>query len=66
MSTFLFSKNGRLSSAKHIKAKYFFLQHSYNAGEIGLQYCSTEQMWADILTKPLQVPNFIECVQQFS
>jgi hypothetical protein len=57
MSTLSLLKNGRISSSKrtkHIKAKYFFLQHYYTTGEIGLQCCPTKQMWADILTKPLQ------------
>jgi hypothetical protein len=61
MSTFSLLKNGRISSfkcTKHIKAKYFFLQHYYTTGEIGLQYCPTKQMWADILTKPLQGSKF--------
>ena len=37
-----------------IKAKYFFIRHYHNAGDLDLQYCPTEQMWADVLTKPLQ------------
>jgi hypothetical protein len=61
MSTLSLLKNGHISSSKrtkHIKAKYFFLQHYYTIGEIGLQYCPTKQMWADILTKPLQGSKF--------
>jgi hypothetical protein len=40
--------------AKHTKAKYFFICHYYNSQELDLQYCPTELMWADILTKPVQ------------
>ncbi len=57
MSTLSLAKNGYISSSKrtkHIKAKYFFICHYHNAGELDLQYCPTEQMWADVLTKPLQ------------
>jgi hypothetical protein len=39
---------------KHIKAKYFLIKDYYNTGEIDLQYCLAGQMWADVLTKPLQ------------
>ena len=57
MSTLSLAKNGYVSSSKrtiHIKAKYFFIKHYHHAGEIDLQYCPTKQMWADVLTKPLQ------------
>jgi hypothetical protein len=40
--------------SKHIKAKYFFICHYHNTNELNLQYCPTDQMWADVLTKPLQ------------
>jgi hypothetical protein len=61
MSTLSLEKNGRLSSSKrtkHIKAKYFFIKHYYDTGEINLRYCPTEHMWADVLTKPLQGAQF--------
>ncbi len=43
---------------KHIKAKYFFVRHHHCSGKVDLQYCPTEEMWADILTKPLQDSKF--------
>jgi hypothetical protein len=61
MSTLSLAKNGYVSSSKrtkHIKAKYFFIRHFHNTGELDLQYCPTEQMWADVLTKPLQGAKF--------
>jgi hypothetical protein len=61
LSALSLEKNGRVSSSKqskHIKAKYFLIKDSYAAGEVDLKYCSTDTMWADVLTKPLQGQNF--------
>jgi hypothetical protein len=61
MSTLSLEKNSHVSSSKctkHIKAKYFFIKHYYDSGDICLRYCPTEQMWADVLTKPLQGMKF--------
>ncbi len=61
MSTLSLAKNGYISSSKrtkHIKAKYFFVRHFYRTGEVDLKFCPTEQMWADVLTKPLQGAKF--------
>jgi hypothetical protein len=61
MSTLSLAKNGYVSSSKstkHIKANYFFIRHYHNEKELDLQYCPTEQMWADVLTKPLQGSKF--------
>jgi hypothetical protein len=61
MSTLSLTKNGYVSSSKrtkHIKAKYFFTRHYHNALELNLRYCPTKQMWADVLTKPLQGSKF--------
>ena len=57
MSTLSLARNEYVSSSKctkHIKVKYFFIRHYHNAQELELQYCPTKQMWADVLTKPLQ------------
>ncbi len=43
---------------KHIKATNFFIRHYHNSRELDFQYCPTELMWADILTKPLQGAKF--------
>jgi hypothetical protein len=57
ISTQLFIKNGRLLSGKkttHIKAKFLFIKDRVDDGKIKVIDCPTEEMWADILTKPLQ------------
>ena len=54
-------KNGRVSSlkrTKHIKAKYFLIKDYYDAETIDVKFWSTDEMWADILTKPLQGQKF--------
>jgi hypothetical protein len=56
-----FGEDGYVSSSKrtkHIKTKYFFVHHFHNSGELDLQYCPTEHMWVDVLTKPLQGAKF--------
>ena len=57
MSFLSLEKNGRISASspvKHIQAKYFLIKGCYNSGNVDLKYCPTDEMWADILTKPLQ------------
>jgi len=39
---------------KHIKAKFFFIKDRVDDREIKVIDCPTEEMWADIMTKPLQ------------
>jgi hypothetical protein len=61
MSALSLEKNGWISSSKrtkHIKAKYFLIKDYYESGEIDLQYCPTDIMWADVLTKPLHGQKF--------
>ena len=61
MSALLLEKNGRISSSKwtkHIKVKYFLIKDYYDAGEIDVKFCPTNEMWADVLTKLLQGQKF--------
>ncbi len=61
MSTMSLEKNGRISAShrcKHIRAKYFLITDRYNSGDVDLEYCPTNEMWADVLTKPLQGDKF--------
>ena len=39
---------------KHIKAKFFFIKDRVDNREIRVKDCPAEEMWADIMTKPLQ------------
>jgi hypothetical protein len=45
------SKSGR---SKHITLRYLFIKDRIENGEIELIYTPTDEMVADILTKPLQ------------
>ncbi len=57
ISTQLLIKNGNFSSrnkTKHIKAKFFFIKDKVDSGEIRVINCPAEEMWADVITKPLQ------------
>ena len=40
--------------SKSIKAKFFFIKDRVDDGEIKVVDCPTEEMWAAIMTKPLQ------------
>ncbi len=49
--------NGRASSGRrtrHIDIRYFFATDRIAKGELRVQYCPTDNMVADFLTKPLQ------------
>jgi hypothetical protein len=39
---------------KHIMAKFFFIKDRVDDGEIKVIDCPTKEMWAYIMTKPLQ------------
>ena len=56
MSTIKMIKNGYSNNEKsrHINIRYYFLTDRIKNGEINVKYISTENMLADILTKPLQ------------
>ena len=43
---------------KHIDVKHHFIREAIHAGTIVLEYCQTNQMIADILTKPLPRTQF--------
>jgi hypothetical protein len=57
----LLMKNGIFLSrkkTKHIKAKFFFINDKVDEGEVRVIDCPTEEMWADMLPKPLQGMTF--------
>jgi hypothetical protein len=39
---------------KYIKAKFFYIKDKTDEGEVRVINCPTEEMWAEMLTKPLQ------------
>ena len=39
--------------SKHLEIKYFYIQDVMQKGAINLQYVSTDEQVADVLTKPL-------------
>ena len=39
--------------SKHIDVKYHFIRTTLNEGKIDIVYCPSEEMVADILTKPV-------------
>jgi hypothetical protein len=61
MSSILLEKNGRASSGKrtrHINIRYFFVADRVKSNEVSIEYCPTETMLADYLTKPLTGTKF--------
>jgi hypothetical protein len=61
-STMALIQKGRLTSnrTRHINVRYYFVKDRVDNGEIEGKYMPTEQMIADILTKPLQGKKFVE------
>jgi hypothetical protein len=49
----------RSSRTRHIAVRYFFIKDQVLKRQIEIKYCPTEDMVADILTKPLQGADFI-------
>ena len=53
-------KTGKPSSkrSRHINIKYFYLKDKVDREELELEYLPTDEMIADVLTKPLQGEKF--------
>ena len=61
--TILLETNGRKSAGKRSRAlniRYFFITDQVEKGNATIEYCPTEQMVGDVLTKPLQGTKFLE------
>jgi len=60
MSTMALIAKGRSTSekSKHIKIRYFFIKQHVDDGEIQIVHMPTDDMLADLLTKPLQGTKF--------
>ena len=60
-STMLLAHNGQQSSGKatrHIDVRYYFIKDQIDQKLMRLEYCPTDLMVADVLTKPLQGTQF--------
>ena len=60
-SAMLLEKNGRDSAGKrsrHVDVRYFFIKDCIERGELKVEYCPTDEMLADFMTKPLQGAKF--------
>jgi hypothetical protein len=55
----LLEMSKRSSRTRHIAVRYFFIKDQVLKRQIEIKYCPTEDMVADILTKPLQGADFI-------
>jgi hypothetical protein len=60
MSTIKLAEKGRSTSdrTRHIKIRYYFVNQFIENGEMKIKYCPTDEMVADVLTKPLQGDKF--------
>ena len=60
MSTIKLAEKGKSTSdrTRHIKIRYYFVNQFLESGEMKIRYCPTDEMVADILTKPLQGEKF--------
>ena len=61
MSSILLETNGRSSAGKRSRAlniRYFFVTDQVEQGNVSIEHMSTDDMWADYMTKPLQGEKF--------
>ena len=62
-SAILLEQNGKQSSSKrtrHLNIRYFFLTDQHERGNITIEYCPTDEMVGDYMTKPLQGSKFMK------
>jgi hypothetical protein len=48
------------SNTRHVKLQYHFIRELVSEGEVRVEYCPTDRMIADIMTKALPKPRFEE------
>ena len=53
-------KNGKPKSKRSRHIRYFYLKDKVDQGELELENLYTDEMIADVLTKPLQGEKFLE------
>jgi hypothetical protein len=49
------------SRTKYIDVRYHYIRELVTGGKVTVDYCPTEDMTADILTKPLVLQTFQHC-----
>jgi hypothetical protein len=54
----LSSGKGRQSRLRHVHIRHFFIKDRVATGDVAIHYCPTEEMIADLLTKPLDRSKF--------
>ena len=62
-SAILLERNGKQSSSKrtrHLNIRYFFLTDQLEKGNLEIEYCPTDAMVGDYMTKPLQGTKFVQ------
>ena len=62
-SSILLETNGRKSVGKrsrHLNVRYFFVTDQVEKGNLEIEYCPTDKMIGDFMTKPTQGKKFIE------
>ena len=62
-SSILLEVNGRKSVGKrsrHLSIRYFFLTDQVEQGNVSVEYCPTDKMLGDCMSKPLQGAKFRE------
>jgi hypothetical protein len=55
----LVTKGGGKPRTRHLRARQYGVKQQIDAGEYTIEYCVTEAMIADVLTKPLQGAKYI-------
>ncbi|KAL7581399.1 hypothetical protein ACA910_021988 [Epithemia clementina (nom. ined.)] len=61
MSSMKLEANGKASSGKrtrHLNIKYFFITDQIEKEKVKIEYCPTDELWADYMTKPLMGSKF--------
>ena len=62
-SSILLETNGRDSAGKRscaLNIRYFFITDQVKRGNVTIEYCHTNDMWGNFMSKPLQGKKFIE------
>ena len=57
----MLAKNGRMSAgknSKHIKNRFFHITDKVDQGDVEIQHKDTDEMWANVNTKPTQGKRF--------